>query len=332
MPYRPDSQEAIQEARRLRDEDVQRQVEGREQQLAEAAAGPEDRTENVLVAKTSARAAAPGAGAHRHRQAQQQRPTARASPSSSSRGRRAPAEYKFTPAHPPVPGPTGSAPHSEGMPAGPQGEDVRYETDDILEDGTPLIQGQPAAFVEQQPHIDGESDREYPADGRRWQHGPAEFAEPQEPLVNQHSPEGAQLDSIKRGGQPVEYVPNAATLDPVSGRGQVTRNGSGIPPRARRSRRTGTWLRTLASAPVQAGKSGPDGRHLARAHGHRRAGRFGSSAERNATGRHSRARHRWLSAGIASSRSSWMNARRTTRALRGSMRCLSAFCGSKRHS
>jgi hypothetical protein len=217
----PVSQEVIQEARRARDEEVQRQVEGRERQLAEAAAGPEDRTENVLVAKTSARAARQEQERIDEGRRAAERQDRQPPPEPPGQDGVLQSQYKFTPAHPPVPGPTGSAPHSESLPAGPQGEDVRYETDDILEDGTPLIQGQPAAFVEQQPHIDGESDREYPADGRRWQHGPAEFAEPQEPLVNQHSPEGALLDSIKRGGQPVEYVPNAATLDPVSGRGQV---------------------------------------------------------------------------------------------------------------
>jgi hypothetical protein len=128
------------------------------------------------------------------------------------------------PVHPPEPNMEGSSPHPNPLPVGAMGEDVRHETDDIEADGTPVTS---KGLVEQQPDIDGESDRRYSQIERAfWQHGPAEQVGPVtdrgelEPVINSHSPEGARLDEIKLQ-RPVEYVPNAATLDPVSGRGTV---------------------------------------------------------------------------------------------------------------
>jgi hypothetical protein len=122
------------------------------------------------------------------------------------------------PAHPKKPGPRGSAPRSPGTPTGPDGEDVIYVTDDIAEDGTPNVS---QGFVEGKPEWDGESDRDYnevaKRAGRRFEPGAAEPADsPYLPeRINQHSPEGAELDSIKEGRE-VRFVPNDAWLDPVS--------------------------------------------------------------------------------------------------------------------
>lgn len=133
-----------------------------------------------------------------------------------------PPEYANVPVHPVRPDRSGSAPHTETMPAGPMDEDVVYVTDDIAPDGTPLIQPD---FVEARPEIDGESDRLYTDVDKGWQHSPAEpvgrnAAGELEPMVNQHSPEGARLDELKTL-RPVEYVPTEATLDPVSGQARV---------------------------------------------------------------------------------------------------------------
>jgi hypothetical protein len=66
------------------------------------------------------------------------------------------------------------------------------------------------------PNLDGENDRDLNDLVRgKWVHGPAEQAAADVPKINAHSPEGAALDAIKEQ-RPVEYVPNAATLDPVS--------------------------------------------------------------------------------------------------------------------
>jgi hypothetical protein len=123
------------------------------------------------------------------------------------------------PVHPPEPGPGGSSPHPNPLPVGPQGEDVRHETDDIDADGTPITS---KGFVEASPEIDGESDRRYDEIARaHWRPGPADQAGLRDdkgalvPLVNQHSPEGARLDEIKLQ-RPVVYIPNDATLDPVA--------------------------------------------------------------------------------------------------------------------
>lgn len=130
------------------------------------------------------------------------------------------ADLQRVPVHPPEPNLEGSSPHPNPLPVGPMGEDVRHETDDIDADGTPVTS---KGFVEAQPDIDGESDRRYSQiEHATWRHGPAEQVGPVneqgelEPIVNQHSPEGARLDEIKLQ-RPVRYEPNEATLDPVSG-------------------------------------------------------------------------------------------------------------------
>jgi hypothetical protein len=122
------------------------------------------------------------------------------------------------PAHPKKPGPRGSAPRSPGTPTGPMDEDVIYVTDDIEEDGTPKIS---QGFVEGTPEWDGESRRDYndvaKRAGMRFDPKAAEPADSPylEEIINNHSPEGAELDSIKLG-RPVRFVPNDAWLDPVS--------------------------------------------------------------------------------------------------------------------
>jgi hypothetical protein len=96
-------------------------------------------------------------------------------------------------------------------------EDVIHVTDDIEADGSPKIRGR--ELVEPSPEINGETGAEYP---EGWSHGPAEQVGPVdengelEPIINQHSPEGARLDEIKLQ-RPVIYVPNEFTLDPQSG-------------------------------------------------------------------------------------------------------------------
>jgi hypothetical protein len=122
------------------------------------------------------------------------------------------------PAHPEKPGPRGSAPRSPGTPDGPQGEDVIYVTDDIAEDGTPLVS---PGFVEPTPEWDGEANRDYnelyEKLGRKWSVGtaePVQLVDEDDEPVNSHSPEGAELDSIKTGRK-VKFVPNDAWLDPV---------------------------------------------------------------------------------------------------------------------
>jgi hypothetical protein len=123
------------------------------------------------------------------------------------------------PAHPEKPGPRGSAPRSPATPDGPQGEDVIYVTDDIAEDGTPNVS---PGFVEPTPEWDGEANRDYnelfEKMGRKWEIGaaePVQFADEDDEPTNSHSPEGAELDSIKTGRK-VKFVPNDAWLDPVN--------------------------------------------------------------------------------------------------------------------
>lgn len=220
--YDPTTPEAIR-AKRQRDDDRNRDaVTAREQLLAQAAA-PGEHPDVVVATKQTERAAIAeqeriDAG-KRAAERQQPQPPAPPPPTEGTLPEEAHAVHPF------VPDARGSAPHPATVPAGPMDSDVRYETDDIAPDGTPLIQGQPQGFVEPSPHLDGESDREYPADGRRWQHSPAEQAgemgdDGLVPVVNSHSEEGARLDELKLQ-RPVVYVPNAATLDPVSGKGQA---------------------------------------------------------------------------------------------------------------
>lgn len=220
--YDPTSQEGIQ-ARRERDaQRKQEAVKAREQQLAQAA-DPGGDTENVVVAKQTGRAARAeqdriDTGKRAAERQQPQRPE----PLPPTEGR---LPQEFSPAHPRVPDPTGSAPHPNTVPAGPMDEDIRYETDDIEADGSPLIDREAQSFVEPSPEIDGESDRLYTDVDPAWQHSPAEQVgeagdDGLEPVINQHSEEGARLDELKLQ-RPVVYVPNAATLDPKSGKGEV---------------------------------------------------------------------------------------------------------------
>jgi len=201
---------AIQEQRKLDAEAKQEAVRGREQLLAQAVAGPEDRTENVLVAKVSARAAAQeqerlDAG-QKAAAAQQPEPPLPPPPTEGV----LPPEPQS--AHPPVPSVAGSAPHAETLPAGPMDDVVVYVTDDIAPDGTPLIRGEAQPFVEPSPQINGEDDKEYPNANNQLPFNPDET-----PVkINQHSEEGARLDELKTGVRTV-FVPTETALDPKSG-------------------------------------------------------------------------------------------------------------------
>lgn len=205
-----DADQAIQEQRQLDAERKQEAVRGREQLLAQAVAGPEDRTENVLVAKVSARAAAQeqeridqGKDAAAR---QQPEPPPPPPPTEGN----APPEPQS--AHPPVPSPAGSAPHAETIPAGPPDEHTVYVTDDIEPDGTPLIAGQPQEFAPSLPQIDGYTGKENPDANNALAFDPEET-----PVkINQHSEEGARLDELKTGVRTV-FVPTETALDPKSG-------------------------------------------------------------------------------------------------------------------
>jgi hypothetical protein len=226
----PDSEQAIRARREADAQRKQNEVEAREQQLAEAAA-PGEHPDVVVATKTSERAARAeqeriDAGkAAAAKQGQQE-----AAPMPPEEGT-LPAE--FNPAHPVEPNPRGSSPHSPGTPAGPMDEDIIYVTDDIAPDGTPNVG---KGFVQPMPEYDGESDRYYDQIGERtkrgWTHSPAEQVgamgdDGLEPIINQHSSEGAELDALKLG-RPVRYVPNDAALDPIANNpDRMKRYGSG---------------------------------------------------------------------------------------------------------
>jgi hypothetical protein len=226
----PTSEQAI---RAQREADAQRKqdaVAAREQQLAEAAA-PGEHPDVVVATKASERAA----------RAEQERIDAgKAAAAKQERQEPAPVPpeegtlpAEFNPAHPVEPNALGSSPHSPGTPAGPMGEDIRYETDDIAADGTPNVG---KGFVKPTPEYDGEGDRYYDQVGQRtkrgWAHSPAEqVGEANDdglaPVINSHSEEGARLDEIKLG-RPVVYVPNDAALDPIANNpDRMKRYGSG---------------------------------------------------------------------------------------------------------
>jgi hypothetical protein len=207
----PNSQQNIRAKREANAKRKQEEVAGRERQIAEAW-GDKDHPD-VAVVKRTERAA---------RQEQERLDTAkRAAKANDTAGFKPPSQpgdkgFIAEPAHPKKPGPRGSAPRSEGTPDGPQGEDVIYVTDDIEPDGTPKVS---QGFVEQTPEWDGESDRDLTQlpRGAHWEFTALEPAGSDyiEERVNNHSPEGAALDSIKEG-RPVRFVPNDAWLDPVS--------------------------------------------------------------------------------------------------------------------
>lgn len=196
------------EAQRQRDDERMRALSEAHQQMAvETAAGPDDNTENVLVAKRDARAA------RQEQEAidQAKRAAENAPPPRQESEEVSPEEgtvpEPVNPMHPFVPGPAGSAPHSPTMPAGPMGEKVVYVTDDITADGTPLIQGQPEGVAEPDYDLDGENNRRYSDIQPGWENHPADAdADKSDPLINRHSPEGAKLEQM-RYQRDVVYVP-----------------------------------------------------------------------------------------------------------------------------
>jgi hypothetical protein len=211
----PNSQQNIRAKREANAKRNAEAVRAREEQLAEAWA-PGNHPDVAVAVKRTERAA----------RQEQERIDAGKRAAEKSKGAESfkppsqPGDKGFIaePAHPEKPGPRGSAPRSEGTPDGPQGEDVIYVTDDIEPDGTPKVS---QGFVEQTPEWDGESDRDYndvaKRGGRRFEPHAAEPVDSPylEERINQHSPEGALLDSIKEGRE-VRFVPNDAWLDPVS--------------------------------------------------------------------------------------------------------------------
>jgi hypothetical protein len=72
------------------------------------------------------------------------------------------AEERRTPVHPVEPDAAGSAPEPTTVPAGDPEEPVKYVTDDIGPDGTPLIAGKPQGLVAPSPHINGETGSDMP--------------------------------------------------------------------------------------------------------------------------------------------------------------------------
>jgi len=208
----PNSQQNIKAKREANAKRKQEEVAGRERQLAEAAA-PGEHPDVCVSTRRTERAA---------RQEQQRidegKRAAKANDTAGFKPASEPGDEGFVPepAHPAKPGPRGSAPRSDGTPEGPMGEDVIYVTDDIEPDGTPKVS---SGFVESTPEWDGESDRDLTQlpRGAKWEKGEIEPLQSDylEERINNHSPEGAALDSIKEG-RPVRFVPNDAWLDPVS--------------------------------------------------------------------------------------------------------------------
>jgi hypothetical protein len=100
--------------------------------------------------------------------------------------------------HPFVPNALASAPHSATMPAGPMGEHVVYVTDDITEDGTPLIEGAPEGIAQPDHSLNGYTNVLLTDIDPNWQHHPADADQDKsEPLLNRHSPEGAGVEQMK---------------------------------------------------------------------------------------------------------------------------------------
>ena len=200
----PASQDFITSKRQKDAETKQKDVAERERLLVRAASVGDH--PNVLVVKRSEQAAkaeqerldiGAAAGA-----AQKPAPPPEPAPTSGT------LPPTYVPAHPLIPGPRGSAPFDPTTPAGPMDEDVIHVTADIAPDGTPLVQA--GSTMPEVPEYDGLHDRTI-----KLRNIVLPKEEPPEPLINQHSPEGAALDA-KKTGQEVVYVPNEATLDPVS--------------------------------------------------------------------------------------------------------------------
>src|SRR5215213_4987430 len=118
-PVDPTSQEGIQAKRKRDDDHLRDAVTAREQQLAQAA-NPGGDTENVLVVKRTELAARAeqeriDAG-KRAAERQQPEPPVPLPPTEGT------LSQEFSPAHPPAPDATGSAPHPDTVPAGPMDE------------------------------------------------------------------------------------------------------------------------------------------------------------------------------------------------------------------
>lgn len=192
----PETVEYTQAQRKRDDErmaDLQRGIEASQAQVV--AEG--ERTENVLSVKATARAARQEQERidEGKRAAEQQQPQPPPEP---------PPEEGTVPEwvnvgkHPFVPNAFGSAPHSAEMPAGPQGEKVIYLTDDITEDGTPLIEGAPESVAEPDYALNGYTNSRYTDVDANWQHSPADAeVDKSEPKLNRHSEEGAGVERMK---------------------------------------------------------------------------------------------------------------------------------------
>jgi hypothetical protein len=200
-------------AQRKRDDermaDLQRGIE--ESQAQVVAEG--ERTENVLSVKATARAARQEQERidEGKRAAEQQQPQPPPEPPPEE----GTVPEWANPKHPFAPNAFGSAPHSEGMPAGPQGDKIVYVTDDIEADGTPLIEGAAESVAEPDYALNGYSSARYTDIDPNWQHHPADAdADKGEPKLNRHSPEGAGVEQMKLQ-RDVLFVPKDEAETPV---------------------------------------------------------------------------------------------------------------------
>lgn len=185
------------EAKRKRDDDHMNELQRSfAENAAKAVAVPGQPTENVLVVKTSERAAQQEqARIDEGKQAaanQQPEPPPEPPPEEGT------VPEWVNPKHPFVPNALGSAPHSATMPAGPMGEHIVYVTDDIEADGTPLIEGAAEGVHESDYALNGYTNTRTTDIDPNWQHHPADAdADKSEPKINRHSVEGAGVEQMK---------------------------------------------------------------------------------------------------------------------------------------
>jgi hypothetical protein len=185
------------EAKRKRDDDHMNELQRSfAENAAKAVAVPGQSTENVLVVKTSERAAQQEqARIDEGKEAaanQQPEPPPEPPPEEGT------VPEWVNPKHPFVPNAFGSAPHSATMPAGLMGEKVIYVTDDLIEDGTPLIEGAPEGVAEPSHALNGYTNTLLTDIDPNWQHHPADAdADKSQPKLNRHSVEGAGVEQMK---------------------------------------------------------------------------------------------------------------------------------------
>jgi hypothetical protein len=208
----PETVEYAQAQRQRDDERMAGLQKGIEESQAQVVAEGE-RTENVLSVKASARAARQEQERIDEgvRAAEQQQPQPPPEPPPEE----GTVPEWVNPKHPFVPNAFGSAPHSEGMPAGPQGDKVVYVTDDIEADGTPLIEGAAEAVAEPDYALNGYTNSRYTDIAPDWQHNPADAdADKSQPKLNRHSEEGAGVEQMKLQ-RDVVFVPKDTSDAPA---------------------------------------------------------------------------------------------------------------------